>query len=125
VPRSKESDPVGFIQQDERYGEQGKPNSVQQVELMVRLLKKGDAPSLARLRQELGKPRQEVALKIGVSEQWLEQWEEGRKLPSGKHHTQWKLKLSYYVDEVISDLLGTENAEVNTQFLEVMWGLVD
>ena len=125
MPRSKESDPVGFIQQDERYGEQGKPNSVQQVERMVRLLKKGDASSLARIRQELGKPRQEVALKIGVSEQRLEQWEEGEKLPSGKHNTQWKLKLSYYVDEVISDLLGTENAEVNTQFLEVMWGLVD
>ena len=125
MPIPKESDPVGFVKQDDKCREQGEPNSVKQVELMVRLLKKGDAPSLARLRQELGRSQQEVALKLGIPEQQLEQWEKGEKSPSGKRYTQWKLKLSYYVDDVISDLLGTENAEVSTQFLEVMWGLVD
>ena len=98
---------------------------MQQVERLVRLLKKGNAPSLAQIRQELGKTQEEIALRIGISTQQLERWENEQGLPSKTHYAQWKVKLSYYIDEVISGLLGTEDAEINTRFWKVMWRLID
>lgn len=99
--------------------------TMQQVEQLVRLVKKGDASSLIQLRQKLGKTQKDIALKIGVSEDQLERWEKGEEQPSRKNHAQWKLKLSVYIDEVISDLLGTDDAEINTQFWELIWRLTD
>ena len=43
----------------------------------------------------------------------------------GENQASMRLNLSYYVDDVISDLLGTGNTEINTHFLEIMWGLID
>jgi transcriptional regulator with XRE-family HTH domain len=98
---------------------------MQQVELLVRLLKKGNPASLTQIRQELGKTRQEVASQIGVLAKQIEQWEEEQEIPSKKHYAQWKIKLSNYIDEVIAGLLGTEDKEINTRFWDVMWRLID
>ena len=100
-------------------------DSRQQVEHLIRLVKKGDASSLTQLRQELGKTQEEIASRIGVSERQLGQWEEGEQQPSGRHYAHWRLKLSYYVDGTISDLLGTEDTEIITRYWELMWGLID
>jgi len=103
----------------------GQPHSMQQVEHLVRLVKRGDASSLTQLRQELGKTQKEIALKVGVSEHQLGRWERGEQQPSGLHCANWKLALSYYVDHVISALLGTEDIEVNIQFWRLIWRLTD
>ncbi len=123
----RECDPARLTSQGERKGKawQSKQYSMEQVEHLVRLLKKGNAPSLAQIRQGLGKTRQEVALKIGVSANQIEQWEKEQEVPSKTHYAQWKVKLSYYIDEAISGLLGTEDKEINTRFWEVMWRLID
>jgi len=99
--------------------------SMRQVEYLIQLVKKGDTPSLAQLRQELGKTQMEIAAKIGISEQQLGWWEKGEQQPSGRHYTQWRLKLSYYVDDVISVFLGTKDMEIITRYWELMWGLTD
>ena len=101
------------------------PYSRQQVEQLIRLVKKGDASSLTQLRQKLDKTQKEVATKIDVSEHQLERWEKGEQQPSGIHNAHWKLRLSNYIDDVIAKLLGTEDTEVITQFWELMWGLID
>jgi DNA-binding transcriptional regulator YiaG len=97
----------------------------QQVEHLIQLVKKGDPASLAQLRRELGRTQKEVAAKIGISEYQLGRWERGEQQPTGKYYTQWKLRLSDYVDNVIAVLLGTEDGNVITQFWELMWGLID
>ncbi len=123
----RERDPARLTSQDDGKGKGrlGRQHSMQRVEHLVRLLKNGNAPSLAEIRQELGKTRREVAQKIGVSAHQLEQWEKEQEQPSTTHYAQWKVKLSYYIDEVISGLLGTEDEEINTRFWEVMWRLID
>jgi transcriptional regulator with XRE-family HTH domain len=98
---------------------------LQQVEELIRLIKKGDPISLTELRNQLGKTRQEIADKVGVSEYQLECWELGEQQPSGKHHSFWKLRLSDYVDERISVLIGTRNAELVAQFWGILWRLND
>jgi DNA-binding transcriptional regulator YiaG len=99
--------------------------SVQQVEYLIRLVKQGDASSLKQLRQELGKTQEEIALEVGVSAPELGLWEQGEQRPSGIQHAHWKIKLSHYVDDVISDLLGIENTGVITRYWKLMWGLID
>jgi len=99
--------------------------SLQQVEYLMQLVKKGDSLSLTQLRQELGKTQMEIATKIGVSEHQLGKWEKGEQQPSGRYFAQWRLKLSYYVDDVISDFLGTEDVEIVTRYWELMWRLID
>ncbi len=124
-PRAGEAYSGQFTFKEEGSRRQSKPYSVKQIEDLIRLLKKGDASSLAQLRQKLGKTQREVALKVGVSQYQLEEWEKEQQQPSRTNYVQWRLNLSYYVDDVISDLLGTGNTEINTHFLEIMWGLID
>ena len=103
----------------------GQSYSLQQVEHLVRLVKKGDASSLAQARQELGKTQKEIALQVGVSERQLGRWEKGEQQPSRTHYVLWKLRLSDYVDGLISGLLGTNNMDVITRFWELIWELID
>ncbi len=90
-----------------------------------------DIPSIFRKyllqlsRALLGWTQQEIADKVGVSEHQLKCWEIGDQQPSGKQHSFWKLRLSDYVDEEISTLIGTKNAELVTNFLEILWRLND
>ena len=100
-------------------------HDLQQVENFVRLVKKGDPESLTELRNQLGKTRKEIAAKVGVSEHQLKYWELGDQQPSGKEHSFWKLRLSDYIDEEISTLIGTKNAELVTNFWEIVWRLHD
>ena len=98
-------------------------HSLQWVQDLIRLVKKGDSASLAELRNQLGKTRTEIADKVGVSEQKLKYWELGEQQPSSRFYSFWKLRLSDYVDKEISDLLRTKDAELVTQFWELMWRL--
>lgn len=100
-------------------------HNLQQVENFIRLVKKGDPVSLTELRNQLGIVRKEIADKVGVSEHQLECWELGEQQPSRKHHSFWKLRLSDYVDEEISVLIGTKNTDLITKFLEILWRLND
>lgn len=100
-------------------------HNLQRVENFVRLVKKGDPESLTELRNQLGKTRKEIADKVGVSEHQLKCWEIVDQQPSGKQHSFWKLRLSDYVDEEISTLIGTKNAELVTNFWEILWRLND
>ena len=102
-----------------------KSNSMQRVEHLIRLVKKGDAVSLAQLRQELGRSQKDIALMIGVSEQHLRRWEKGMEDPSKAQHALWRVKLSDCIDGAISDLLGTCDVEVNTRFWELLWKLTE
>ena len=97
--------------------------SVQRVEDLIRLVRKGNPASLTELRKHLGKTRKEIASKVGVSEDQLEDWELGEQQPSSIHHSFWKLSLSDYIDEEISALLKVDNAELINKFWEVMWHL--
>ena len=98
---------------------------LQQLENLIRLVRKGDPVSLTELRNQLGKTRKEIAAKVGVSEHQLKCWELEEQQPSGKLHSFWKLRLNDYVDEEISALIGTKNAELVTHFWEILWRLND
>jgi DNA-binding XRE family transcriptional regulator len=97
----------------------------QRVEHLVRLLKRGDAPSLKKLRHLIGKTRQELALDIGVTEQTLEMWENGNQKPSSANRAKWRIKLGSYIDKSISALLETEDNEISTKYWALIWELID
>jgi transcriptional regulator with XRE-family HTH domain len=101
------------------------PSSIQQVEQLIRLVKKGDAASLTQLRLRLGRSQKDIALMVGVSEQQLRQWERGEEKPSKAQRAHWKVKLGECIDDPISDLLGTRDVEVNTRFWELIWRLTE
>ena len=113
------------IHREAKNNHQSHSNLLKQIEQLVHLVKKGDPSSLTELRQKLGITQNELALKMNVSQHQLQKWEESPKKLSGKNQTQWKLKLSSYIDGVISDLLGTKNTEVNIKFWKIVWELVD
>ena len=98
---------------------------VQQVDNLIRLLKKGDTSSLAQLRNLIGIKRSDLSSKIGVSEQKLELWENGEEQPSSLHYSLWKIRLGDYLDKKIARYLGTEDNEVINEYLALIWGLVD
>ena len=100
-------------------------DSLERISDLIKLVKKGDSASLTELRNQLGKTSEEIAEKVGVSEQQLIYWESGEQQPSGILHSSWKLRLSDYIDEKISTLLDTENPELVTHFWEILWRLND
>lgn len=100
-------------------------HSIQRLAELIQLVRKGDHESLAKVREQLGKTREEIAKKVGVSERQLGHWEQGVQEPSSVYHVFWKLRLSDHIDNEIAMLLGTENAELITQFWEIMWRLND
>ena len=100
-------------------------HSLERIYDLIRLVKKGDSASLTELRSQLGKTREEIAEKVGVSEQQLKYWESGKQQPSGIVHSSWKLRLSDYIDEEISALINTDNPKLVTHFWEILWRLDD
>ena len=97
--------------------------SMQQVEGLIRLVKKGDSASLAELRQQLGKTVEEMAERVGVYADEFMAWETGKKQPTDGRQAFWRLRLSDYVDDAIIGLLGTSDSELVTKFWEIMWRL--
>ena len=95
------------------------------LERYIRLLKKGDAPSLKQLRTLLDKTQSELALKIGVSEQRLELWETESQQPTGLQRARWKIKLASYVDEKIITTLDMQDNEIIFKFWSLIWDFVD
>jgi DNA-binding transcriptional regulator YiaG len=85
------------------------PKTRQQVENLIRLIKRGNSASLSQARNELGITRAEFAYNYGIPEQQLAKWESGAEQPSDKDYIRWKLKLSNLVDAAIAGLLGTED----------------
>ena len=98
---------------------------MQQVNNLIKLLRRGDGPSLAQLRNLLGIKPNDLAPAIGVSNQKLELWENGEEQPPSSRSAIWKIKLSSYIDEKISIFLGTEDNEVTHKYWALVWGLVD
>ncbi len=96
-----------------------------QVESLVLLVKRGSASSLTELRERLGRTEKDIASLIGVPEYQIMKWEKKKEQPSSLELAWWKLKLSDYVDEEISQLLRTRNKEVIAQFWELIWRLND
>jgi DNA-binding XRE family transcriptional regulator len=92
---------------------------------LVRLLKKGDAPSLTQLRKLLSIKRKDLASDIGIPEETLELWEDGKERPTSLNSALWKIKLGSHLDKKISTLLGTEDNEVTSKYWSLIWELVD
>ena len=101
----------------------GEPTKI--LERYIRLLKKGDAPSLKKLRTLLSKTQSELAIKIGVSEHKLELWETENQQPTGLQRAKWKIKLASYVDEKITTTLDIQDNEIIYKFWSLIWSLVD
>ena len=80
---------------------------------------------MTELREKLGRTEKDVASLIGVPENQIMKWEKKKEQPSSLELAWWKLKLSDYVDEEISQLLRTRNKEVIAQFWELIWRLND
>ena len=99
--------------------------SWQRIEQLIQLLKKGDTSSLARLRHSLSKAQRDLAFELGVSENTLERWENGTQQPPKVHLATWRIKLSCYIDENISTLLGIIDNETRAKFWALMWELVE
>lgn len=95
-----------------------------QVNNLIRLLRRGDVRSLTQLRNLLAIKPGDLAHQIGVSAQTLELWEKGEEKPSGLHYALWKIKLSSYVDDNISVLLGTNDSEIANKYWALVWDLV-
>jgi len=96
----------------------------QHVNNLIRLLRSGDAQSLTQLRNLLAIDSHDLAHQIGVSAQTLELWEKGEKKPLGLHYAIWKIKLSSYLDNKISLLLGTNDSEITSKYWALVWDLV-
>jgi len=92
---------------------------------LIRLLKKGDAPSLTQLRKLLSVKRKDLALEIGIPEKTLELWEGGKEQPPSLHSALWKIKLGSHLDKQISTFLGIEDNEVTSKYWALIWELVD
>jgi len=92
-----------------------------QVNNLITLLRIGDAKSLTQLRILLSVDSYDLAKRIGVSVQTLELWEKGEEQPLSINQALWKIKLSSYIDEKISTLLGTNNNEITNKYWALMW----
>jgi len=97
---------------------------MQQVDHLIRLLRKGDVKSLTQLRNLLGIKPNDLAPQIGVSGHMLELWENEQEQPLGLHYALWKIKLSSYVDDRISIFLGTNDSAVTSKYWALVWDLV-
>jgi len=97
----------------------------QKVDNLIKLLKKGDAPSLAQLRHQLNIARDELAEEVGVAEETLEMWENDWDQPSGTQQAVWKIRLSFHLDDSISSFLDTEDSEIISNYWALIWELVD
>ena len=99
-------------------------SKTQQVNNLIRLLRRGDVKSLSQLRNLLAIKPYDLAHQIGVSAQTLELWEKGEEKPLGLHYAIWKIKLSSYLDNKISLLLGTNDSEITSKYWALVWDLV-
>ena len=97
----------------------------QKVDNLIKLLKKGDAPSLAQLRHQLNIARDDLAAEMGVAEELLEMWENDWDQPPNSYQATWKIKLSAHLDNKISSFLGTEDSEIISNYWALIWKLVD
>ena len=95
------------------------------VDSLIKLLKKGDAPSLEELRHQLNIARDDLAAEIGVAEELLEMWENDWDRPSGAQQATWKIRLSNHLDDKISSFLETEDSEIISNYWALIWELVD
>lgn len=116
---------MGFPDKEKGQGLAEPAGQRRRVEKLVWLVKKGDAPSLSRLRIELNKSRAELAGALGISEKLLARWERGEERPLKPQLIAWRLALSRYIDDMICELLNIKNMEVVTQFWELMWKLAE
>lgn len=96
-----------------------------EIEAVIRLIRKGNAFSLAQARQKMGITRGQISAQMGVSEITLEAWELERNIPPHKCLIQWRLKLSDFLEEKIADYIRTDNPQLIQQFWELLWMMQD
>jgi DNA-binding transcriptional regulator YiaG len=97
--------------------------TINKIERLVGLVRKGNVVSLTQARLELGVTLRELARVMGVSESTLKAWETAVETPPQKYLIAWRLKMGDFIDEMISSFIGTSNEELITQFWEIMWRL--
>jgi transcriptional regulator with XRE-family HTH domain len=97
--------------------------SLQRIEQLIGLIKRGDYTSLRQVRLELGMAEEDVATQLNVSVQIIQLWEQGTDSPSNIQQAFWKLRLSDQLDIEIGRVLRTENKEVISQFCALIWQL--
>jgi len=99
--------------------------TIEDIECVVGLIRRGDQASLAKARQKIGVPVSQVASFVGISENMLNKWENGKAKPEKGQLIAWRLKLGDFLDEKIAAYIGTANKDLITQFWEIMWRLND
>ncbi len=99
--------------------------TIEDIECVVGLIRRGDQASLAKARQKIGIPVSQVANSVGISENMLNKWENGKTKPEKGQLIAWRLKLGDFLDEKIAAYIGTANKDLITQFWEIMWRLND
>ena len=100
-------------------------HGMQKVDNLIALLKRGDASSLAQLRNLLDVKLNDLALEIGVSEQTLGFWESDKNQIPSSYSTHWKVKLGSYLNEKIATYLRTENDDLTQKYWALIWELID
>lgn len=99
--------------------------TIEDIECVVGLIRRGDQASLAKARQKIGIPVSQIASSVGISENLLNKWENGKAKPENGQLIAWRLKLGDFLDEKIAAYIGTANKDLITQFWEIMWRLND
>ena len=103
----------------------GKELSINEIECLIGLIRKGDPVSLAKARNIVGIGLSELSKLIGVSDNLLNAWEMEEDAPSQKYLITWRLKLGDFIEGIISIYLRTDDPELIHQFWEIMWRLSD
>lgn len=99
--------------------------TLDQIERLTGLIRKGNPGSLAQARNVLGIELNALALRIGVIEKTLNAWETNREVPSQKYLIAWRIKLGDDIEGEIASFLRTNDPELIHQFWEIMWRLND
>ncbi len=103
----------------------GTESSIDEIESIIGLIKKGDAASLAEARMMLGVTSGELAKLMGVTENTLSSWELEAEIPPHQNLLVWRIKLGNFLEDKISRYLRTTDPELIHQFWDVMWRLND
>jgi DNA-binding transcriptional regulator YiaG len=99
--------------------------TLDEIESLIGLMRKGNPGSLAQARNILGIETGELATMIGVAGDTLNAWEMESETPSQKYLITWRLKLGDFIESIIAAYLRTDDPELIHQFWEIMWRLSD
>jgi DNA-binding transcriptional regulator YiaG len=106
-------------------GATGKELTLDEIERIIGLIRKGNPGSLAKARSIVGIETGEFSILMGISDNLLIAWETEKESPSQKSLITWRLKLGDFIEGKIASYLRTDDPELIHQFWEIMWRLND